>query len=403
MIRILFVDDEPMILDGLRRMLRSQRCVWDMSFVGGGEEALRAMDEEPFEVVVTDMKMPGMDGAELLAHVKERHPESIRIILSGHAEERTIMSVVDSCHQFLSKPCDSEVLRATIERATTLRRVLANPRLASIVSQMSFLPSLPRLYRQVAQEIQAPEPSLRRIAAILETDVGMSATVLKLVNSAFFGRRRRVTDVREAVTALGLDTVGSLVLGRGVFQEYQIPASLPLSAEALWAHSVKTGRFAQLIARLEDMDRDLVGGAFSAGLLHDVGKLVLATAVPDEYRAVCTAVQAGGGGVSAAEREVLEATHGEVGGYLLGLWGLPDALVEAVAFHAVPSEYVTRGLGLLEVVHVADGLARCTDPSDAAEAAEKIDLAFMESAALEHRWPAWASACGEAMGSEEAA
>jgi DNA-binding NtrC family response regulator len=120
MIRILFVDDDQDILAGLRNRLRAQRSRWDMVFVQSGYEALEELELASFDVVVSDMRMPLMDGAELLAQVKDRHPDVARIVLSGDAERDAVQRALPIVHQFLTKPCDGNVLRAAIEQ------VLAN-------------------------------------------------------------------------------------------------------------------------------------------------------------------------------------------------------------------------------------------------------------------------------------
>jgi YesN/AraC family two-component response regulator len=103
--RVLFVDDDQYILDGLQNLLRKQRSRWDMCFALGGAAALELFAAAPFDVIVSDMRMPGMDGAELLAHVRERYPAARRIVLSGYAEPAAVQRALEVAHQFLSKPC----------------------------------------------------------------------------------------------------------------------------------------------------------------------------------------------------------------------------------------------------------------------------------------------------------
>src|ERR1700758_5310713 len=141
--RILFVDDEPMVLDGVRRSLHAMRKDWEMSFVNSGHEALEAMAGQTFDIVVTDMRMPGMDGAQLLEEVKKRSPQSLRVILSGQSDRETILRSVNPTHQYLSKPCDGEELRTRLMRAFALKDLLENPELKGLVSKLDSLPSLP--------------------------------------------------------------------------------------------------------------------------------------------------------------------------------------------------------------------------------------------------------------------
>src|SRR5690606_34045961 len=122
--RILFVDDEPHVLDGLRDLLHKRLREWEMSFALGGQEALTLLETRPFDVVISDMRMPGIDGVTLLRLVKERYPAIARIVLSGQAERDAVVNALPVAHQFLSKPCDVEVLYAVVERACGLQGLL---------------------------------------------------------------------------------------------------------------------------------------------------------------------------------------------------------------------------------------------------------------------------------------
>jgi len=217
--RVLFVDDEPRILDGLKRMLRHMRDEWEMSFVESGEAALKVLESARFDVVVSDMRMPGMDGAELLTRVMERYPQIVRIVLSGHADKEMILKTVRPAHQYLSKPCDPEKLRSTVARASALRGLLADELLKQLVSQMSTLPSAPSLYNEVMNELRSGEGSVQRVGEIVSKDVGMTAKILQVVNSAFFGVPRHVESPAQAVSLLGLETIKALALSAQVFSQ----------------------------------------------------------------------------------------------------------------------------------------------------------------------------------------
>ncbi|MCG8466659.1 MAG: response regulator [Gemmatimonadetes bacterium] len=401
MTRVLFVDDEPNVLSGLRRMLRAKRDDWDMTFIESGEEALSLMAGSEIDVVVSDMRMPGMNGAELLSRVKEEHPGAIRIVLSGEASRTEVMRVVSPAHQYLAKPCDAEELRATIDQALALRRVLSAERLMAIVSQVDSLPSLPQLYYALCKELNADEPSIDRVAEIIEQDVAMAAKVLKLVSSAFFGVRRELTSIRHAVSFLGLDTIATLVLAEEAFAQFDAATISAMSLDAIWAHSGRTARLAAAVARSEKLDRTLVDHCFTAGMLHEVGKLILAKAYPDEYADVLARAAADSSPTSVVEREVLGASHGEVGAYLLGLWGLPDPIVEAVAYHTLPSEHPRPMLDALTIVHVADVLSQgWRDPAAMTSRLDEVHLGRLD---LLRRLDAWVAFAEETMGKEAAA
>jgi response regulator RpfG family c-di-GMP phosphodiesterase len=395
--RVLFVDDEPNVLQGLERMLHPLRHEWEMAFVESGAEALDLLARQTFDVVVSDMRMPGMNGAELLSEVRKRCPQTVRIVLSGHSNRDMILQSVDAAHQYLAKPCDAQALKATVMRACALRDILGDPGLKTLVSQLRTLPSLPTLYAQVVEELNSPEASMHRVGAIISKDVGMTAKILQLVNSAFFGLPRHVANPAQAAALLGLETVKALVLSVEVFSQLDLSALPELSMDELLEHSVRAGSAAKAIAQSEKQEAKVVDDAFMAGILHDAGKLILAANSPREYQRALSMAAKRGVALCEAEREVFGATHAEVGAYLMGLWGLPDPIVEALAFHHSPSKSMAQTFTLLTAVHVANALLHEADGEHDGVTRGGVDLNYLAAIGLTDRLPSWRTAMGSVL------
>ena len=387
---VLFVDDEPNVLAGLQRMLRGLRQEWTMEFVGSGESALAYLDEHAVDVIVSDMRMPGMDGAQLLREVVIRHPSVVRIALSGQSDHETLLKVAGLAHQFLSKPCDTETVKTTVRRALALRDHFADETLKRLVSRMSSIPSLPTNYQEILQELKSSEPSLHAVGEIIAKDVAMTAKVLQLVNSAFFGIPRRVTDPMQAVTLLGLQTVNGLVLSAGVFSQFEHTELTVFVVDDLINHSLHVASRAKSIAASQGHDDALCNDAFVAGVLHDIGKLVLATNFPKQYGQAISAAKDWGHSLNTVERETFGADHADVGAYILSLWGLPTALIEAVAFHHDPKKSLATGFTPLTAVHVANALCQSGNPGGAAG----VDLEYLEGIGASRRLAQWQALVG---------
>jgi len=397
MTRILFVDDDPAVLQGLGRMVRSLRTDWRLAFATGGRQALEILAGEPFDVIVADMRMPGMDGAELLTEVMRRHPHMIRIVLSGQAEQATILRSIGSVHQYLWKPCDPETLKQTLLRACALRDVLADDTLQRLLSRLDALPSPPALYLAVLEECRSPRASVVRVAETVAQDVAMSAKILQLVNSAFFGRRRRVTSPLQAVQLLGLNTVKALLLSAHVFSEFRGPAHAAEFVDRLHEHSLAASACARVIAAAERCREEVVDDAAVGALLHDAGELVLAANLPDQYERALRMALEEGMAMRDAEVKVFGATHAAVGAYLLGLWALPDAVVEAVAFHDSPASCLNDRFSPLTIAHVADALAQELMHGDASGTVGGVDGEYLERLGVADRLPVWREACRETL------
>ena len=354
--RILFVDDEPKVLEGLQRMLYALRNEWEMEFVSSGRLALQRLAEAEFDVLVTDIRMPVMSGIELLTEVIERHPQVIRLVLSGTVDQELTLRSAAVAHQYLVKPCDAKTLRAKVERAFSLRTMLEDPGLRRLISSINALPSPPATYIKLLEALRSPETSVREIGAIVEQDVGMTAKVLQLVNSAFMGISRHVSTPSEAIVYLGIETLRALALSASVFSQFH-PAGLPgFSAETLQEHSLKVGTLAREIGKNLNLSRTATDDAFVGGLLHDVGKLVLAHYCPESYREALQRAQKESLPIREAEQAVFGTTHAEVGGYLLWLWGLPDTITEVAALHHRLPEGRQHAAGAVLAVHIADAL-----------------------------------------------
>ncbi len=389
------MDDETKLLDGLRRILHPMRKEWDMVFVASARQALEALALDPFEVIVTDMRMPGMDGAELLDEVVKIYPETVRLVLSGQWDPDMSIRSAKTAHQYVTKPCSAEVLKATLDRIFALRRLLAGRSLKRTVSGMTMLPSLPQAYRKLMETLESPDVTADHIAEVIAGDIAMTAKVLQLANSAFFGVSRKVSHPADATRYLGVDTIKALALTMGVFSEFTGPESASPVLVELQSHTLETGRLAQLIAKAENVEKQMADDAYLAALLHDVGKLILIDKDAEMYESAMMLSRTEKLEIEAVEREMFGAGHSEVGCYLLWLWGLPDTITNAVAFHHRPADCAEKGMSPMALVHIADVLAHEIEPSS--EPAPALDEAFLAEAGLSGRMAEWRELAREAL------
>jgi HD-like signal output (HDOD) protein len=384
--RVLFVDDESKILDGIRRMLHADRKRWDMEFVVGGEAALRASETRGFDVVISDMRMPGMDGVTLLGRFKDLYPSTARIILSGYSEVGLATRAAHVAHRFLDKPCSTLELQSTIERVCTLQDLLCTPEIRGVIGTIGELPSLSTTYTSLTQAVRNPNTSISQVADILEHDIAMSAKVLQLVNSAFFGLAQTVTSLRSAAGFLGMETIKNLALVSETFRVFVPDSRIPQSVcESIQKHAQATA----VIATALPADSKTREVTVVSALLHDIGRLVLASKMPDKFCAVLAHAKERGCELFEAEEHLLGTSHAEIGACLLGLWGVPNLAVEAIAHHHRPTRIPHCGFDSSVALYVADLLAHELDahPQDliGSELAES-DRACLETVGILHRF-----------------
>jgi HD-like signal output (HDOD) protein len=390
--QILFVDDEPMVLQGLQRILRPLRGEWDMVFAEGGPQALELMATHAFDVIISDMRMPGMNGADLLKEVLRHHPTTVRIVLSGHADKDLVSQCVGVAHQYISKPCEPDQLKTMIRNACVLSGRLVGDEVKKVLGAIDRLPVVPQLYLELKEALKGEDNDPVVLGAIIQKDIGMTAKILKVVNSSFFGLRRTISDAKDAVSYLGIDTIRVLVLSNSIFEQSRPFRTRHFDISDLWRHSMSVATGAKAIAQAEAMGHLAEEEAFVGGILHDVGVLVLASNFSETYDKVSDLVISDRVTVSTAEQEFFGVTHAEVGAYLLGLWGLPAGILKMVSLHHRPHAFESDGLCTTLAVHAADVICGAAEGQALFESS-RFNQESLERMGLAGHQDKWKHAC----------
>lgn len=382
---VLFVDDEPNMIEGLKRMLRSMRNEWGQYFAHSGQEALEVIAENHIDILVSDMRMPEMDGTELLAEIRRLYPQTIRVILSGLSDQEAVFQSARTAHRFLSKPCNAETLKHTLDRLFRLRHLINDEKLETLVVGTDLLPSMPHIYIKLLQELNSPDISFKRVGDIISQDMSMSAKVLQLVNSAYFSIPQKVSSPHHAVTLLGLNLIKSLVLYVKIFSIHEKEGKEATFLDNIWRHSMKVSTLAKKIAVVESAGQQTEDDCFIAGLLHDAGKLLLLKK-PGYRQQVLKLMKENNCRHVEAEHLLLGTSHAQVGAYLMGLWALPDNIVEAVAYHHIPSEKKDDTFSELTAVHIANALLEkeTLQGSDEKTKYPKLDHDYVQTVRLKN-------------------
>jgi HD-like signal output (HDOD) protein/ActR/RegA family two-component response regulator len=385
-LRVLFVDDDACILGGLADSLRRRPSGWEARFALGGEAALDVISAQRFDVIVSDLSMPRVDGVAVLTRAREVQPDAARIVLSGGAERGAALATARVAHRYIAKPFREEDVRAAVERAWRLRSLLRDEGWRRAAGGVMALPSCPRIYTELSELMADPETTAADAAAVLERDVAMTAKVLQLVNSAFFGLGRRIARIPEAIHYLGLNTLRAVVLHAGAFEAFAPARPIEgFDIGALQRRSYLAARIAQRIAPDQPTRED----AFTASMLHGVGLLVLAQSDPYELGELIAAARERSAPLHTVEYEWRGSSHAELGAYVLGMWGLPDPIVEGVAHQYRAERLVAPGLDIALVAHVASVLAAELVPDAVAASAGGLDEATLAAAGLAGSAAAW--------------
>jgi HD-like signal output (HDOD) protein len=384
MMRLLFVDDDPQALDQMRRELIHARLHYDAVFVDSGESALAALSGGEFDAIISDLRMPDMDGPALLSEVRERYPSVVRVCMSGGIDDADFMRAMPVTHQFLSKPCVGEVLRDVVERACSLRSILQHEGIRALVGGLNSLPATAHTFEELSQAMTQPNTHTADISRIVSKDQALCVKTLQLVNSAFFRRGSPITSISTAVTFVGMEMIKSLALSASVFNALDASPGCSRLLKDLQTRSMRKAHFARALLK----DSRHAEEAFTAALLLDVGQAVLALCSPEMFCEVIRIARESKRPWHEVEREAFGVAHPEVGAYLLGLWGLPLELIEAVAYHHTPSRVQHAQTAMLAAVHVADAVVDAT-ADQPEKLLDKLDAAFIARTAVNRCLSEW--------------
>jgi putative nucleotidyltransferase with HDIG domain len=330
--KILLVDDEEQVLKGVSRLISCEEDEWDVDTASSGQAALDVLSDKQYDVVISDMQMPGMDGAQLLSEIGQLYPGTLRIILSGQVDRETVLRAVKPMHQFLSKPCDPDQLFDAINRGRIFQETILSSEILDAIGRANSLPSFPAIVNEINSEIESENSSSKSIANIVSRDPILSARLLHVANSAIFALPNPVTDLDRAISLVGPEMLRSIAMSQAVYSGNECNEQI-LSAQGLLDHGFRVAGVGRKLAKNIGASSDECNIVFTAGLLHDVGKLILLNTFPDQYKTILETSISQDQCLEKLEMDAFDASHQGIGGYLFGLWGLPAEVIESVASH----------------------------------------------------------------------
>ncbi|MFP4542300.1 MAG: HDOD domain-containing protein [Opitutales bacterium] len=355
--RVLVVDSDPTFLRSLQRSQPELMGSWDCRLAASEEAAVELMTTFAADVVIAEFYLGGgRTGLEVLESIAALKPDTIRILTGDRADRRMAIQAVSAAHQFIGRNDPTGAFVEAVDRALRLREMISNPGLRSLINSIQALPSLPSLYLDITRELRSVDPDIDKLIGDIEMDPAITAKVLQLVNSGFFALPERIADVGEASRLLGIEMLQSLVLLSGVFSQFEQQGGIFLSVHSFWKHSLAVGRLAQAVVRFLPGGEDFRQEAFTAGLLHDIGDLILSVHRHREHTQASQVSASENLPRHRVERQLIGASHADAGAYMLNLWGLPITTVEAVAYHHDPEKTSSSAPSVLTAVHLANAL-----------------------------------------------
>jgi HD-like signal output (HDOD) protein len=388
--RALIVGQDAAWCEQVQRGIAPLKPNWKMNCATECAEALEAIASECFHIFILNARTP--HATSLLKALEMELAESVCLVCCDTSDRTSSAPWRGSGATLVPEDADAATLVTHVKRTQRIREWMIDPSIKKLISQIRRLPAQPKLHLEVTEELQSPSASLDVVGKIISQDPIMTAKILQVVNSAFFGLGREISDTTEAVMVLGAERIKSLILLAGAFSQYAGAKCPGFSPEPVWAHSVQVGTFARTITWTVTKDAKLAEAAFTAGLMHDIGKLVIAGNLPDMYDTV-QRLKAGKRITQRdAEMDILGTSHAELGGCLLATWGLPLAILEAIAWHHQPERAHEKEFSLLAAVHAANVFAQENNGDEGARST--INVQYLKDIGVGGSANAWREICG---------
>jgi HD-like signal output (HDOD) protein len=390
--RILFIDDEPALLESLTRVMRPLKNEWEIQVERSPQAALDRLSKERFDVVVTDLRLPVLNGVPVVSQVMERSPDAIRVTLSSPVEPANQQITLPPSHHVMARSDDLENLRETVERISRMRVRMHDENMRALISEIDGLPAVPAVCHELNRTLAQNDFSMREVASVVEKDPAICAKILQLVNSPFFGLNRKLTQLHDAVSYLGTSMLKNLVASVTLWRTLE--GVRPSAIAQLSRVHGRCQRVGGLARRMMSKDRVRAEEAFVSGLLHDIGVTMLIAYLPERYDRITAEMLNTGLSFYEVERSLYSVDHAEIGAHLLDAWGLPFQVLEAVAFHSSAPNLRHTRLEPGDAVYIAQALLDARDRDQHLD--ECIDTSYLEQLGVQDQLAEWCTWLEEA-------
>lgn len=388
---ILLLDENPKSLQLLQETYEQSDCALELLTSQSASDAFSKIEQHPVEVLMVDMTRPSEQVQQFINQTADGKPQLPRLLITDLSDQRALIKWVGKANQFLIKPCDPITIKAALERRAVIRNWFPSDAVVNLLVKVQKLPSPPGLYYEIIRKLNG-HASLEDIGNLIGKDPSLTSKILQLVNSTAFALQNPISSAVEAVLFLGVETTKSLVLLTQSFTSFLGTPAVLFSVDKLWQHALRTATYCQTIAKSQGVEEREIEEIYTAGLLHDLGKLVLAANFSQQFRDANMMAKAKKMPLWEAEQEIFKTNHAEIGACLLAIWGLETSLVESLAFHHQPTRSHVRTFGSLLAVHAGNAIANAVI-NQSIEV--DVDWQYINGCGMGDKISQWLSECSE--------
>lgn len=355
---LLIIDSNLEATESYQKALAPKAASWTVHYAASADEGLKLAEAHTPDIIVTALSLNDGQGLKVLSQAIDAAPLAHAFIAAEESDRPQLAAAFEGGCRYLPSPCPSDRLLLEFQRCLAIDAWLESPVIKEIVSSRSEFESLPAHHHQIVTALNAPHSAIDEVAEAIANDLALSAKVLETANSSFYGFDENVADIKQAISLLGLSNTRNIVLATHVFSKVGQDSEHQSLIKEIWHHSIAVAGAARRICLHETNNHCAAEEAYSAGLLHDIGKIVLLGVVPDEYIEAQRLSREESLSAWQTEYKVLGCDHAEVGAYLLAKWGLPSTVSEAAALHHRPANSCHGTFSTLAAVHAANAIVR---------------------------------------------
>ncbi len=349
--RVLFVDDDSSVLNVIRDTLFQTE--FEIITAQSAHEAIELIEQEHIDLIISDIRMPGMDGIQLLETVKKKWPSIIRVMLCAYNDESTALQSLTNglVTTYFPKPWDTTELKDDIIRLLKIHKTFKNEKMMNLMNRLERLPSLPMLYQYFMNAFHR-EATFEEFADIIKQDVAVATKILHIANSAFYRRLGEPTaSIEHAIMTMGLNAVKNIVLAVTLSTQKPLTNQQVQHFQDIINHSSIVNKYIQLFYKIKFL-KPINSKFNSVGITHDIGKIILLQYFPERFEKIKQhQVQNPYMTFYDCELDLGYAgnTHTEIGAFLLNLWNLPQISIEVALFHHIVGADLSKNNDILHI------------------------------------------------------
>lgn len=329
---------------------------WSVNIADNTKDAVDFVRGNDIDVIICDDEVADSKGLDVISSCSHERPGVLSFLRKSNSPTKEESIALSEKKVFvLPENLEEEGIYSHISRRVLLKSLSENLNLLSVIRKMKKMPTIPQLYHQITRELRKEDGSIEFVAGLISKEPSMATRILKAVNSPAYVLGYEITEVVHALLFLGKEATQAQILADSVFNSYPNQSVAGLNLQEVWKHSINVSAIARRISMSIDSNKKSAEIACTAGVVHDLGKVLMATNLPDHYQQAVNYAKEERVPLVQAEEKVFGTNHAQVAASLMGLWSIPFRILNSVAYHHNPTGTMKKPPTSAMALYIADG------------------------------------------------